>query len=61
VKTQMIVGLVGELGGMVRFGLRVLKGAGLIEEGMVGAVGGSTATYRISARGRDALAQRPVA
>jgi len=57
-KAQMIVGLVGELGGMVRFGLRVLKGAGLIEEGTGD---GPTSTYRISAQGRDALAQRPVA
>jgi hypothetical protein len=64
VKTQMIVGLVGERGGMVRFGLRVLRGAGLIEEGTGGAGGASTSnypTYRISARGRDALARRPVA
>jgi hypothetical protein len=58
VKAQMIVGLVGERGGMVRFGLRVLKGAGLIEEGTGG---GSSSTYRISARGRDALARRPTA
>jgi hypothetical protein len=58
VKLQMIVNLVGELGGMVRFGLRVMKGAGLIEEG---AEGVSTSAYRISVLGRDALARRPLA